>query len=272
YKEYLLNKKYSPSSFYKALTEDDKKSFILNVLLDSDVDKEDDAYNIIDINYKGTLIHSLFEGFQKDEITLNEMLDKANILFDNFLKMKPALIESKIEDQRNDFLTSVRNLYEMSTNNKHILSEVTIDKTNVYGLYFGGQFDRLEKDESERYIVVDYKTGKRTKHEDNDPISCVQGLIYAYLIENGKTKDGNFITDNGKRIKISECQFLYPEVGRPISIKYNDETKQQLKELIEGVVNDIKSGKILHQQEGRIYDNEILYSLVSKVEEEWMTN
>lgn len=270
YIDYLLNKKYSPSGFYKALLEEERESFILNSLLDSNVDGEDDPYIIIDDNYKGTLIHKLFEGFDKNKISKEDMLDRADEEFNDFMVMKPALIKSKERPSKQDFIELVGKLYDMSSNNNHILSEVYINKTNVYGLYFGGQFDRLEKTKDGKYILIDYKTGKRMKHKDNDPVTCVQGLIYAYLIENGLDYNGNYITDNGKRIKIDECQFVYPEYGKSISIKWNDKTKQKLEELIQGVVEDIKSGAALKYQRNSkskgIYDNEILYSLISKVE------
>lgn len=270
YKTILLNKKYSPSMFYKALIEEERESFILNVLFDSNVDRLDDPYNIIDDNYKGTVIHALFEGFEKNKISKEEIEKKANEEFDKFLLMKPALITSKVEEARLDFVSLVGKLYDMMTDNTHVLSEVTISKTDVYGLCFGGQFDRLEKDKDGNYILIDYKTGRNVKHLDNDPITCVQGLIYAYLIENGKDMNGNYITDNGKRITISECQFLYPVLGRPISIKWNDETKEKLESLIKGVIDDINTGEILKYtrtpKSKGIYDNEILYSLISKVE------
>ena len=270
YKTILLNKKYSPSMFYKALIEEERESFILNALFDSNVDRLDDSYNIIDDNYKGTLIHALVEEFEKSKISKNEIESKAKETFDRFLLMKPALINSKVEEAKFEFVSLVSRLYDMMTDNTHVLSEVTIAKTDVYGLYFGGQFDRLEKDKDGNYILIDYKTGKNVKHKDNDPITCVQGLIYAYLIENGKDNEGNYITDNGKRITISECQFLYPTLGRPISIKWNKETKEKLESLIKGVIDDINTGEILKYKRTSkskgIYDNEILYSLISKVE------
>ena len=270
YIDHLLNKRYSPSGFYKALDEDEREMFILNSLLDSNVEREEDPYVIIDDNYKGTLIHELFEGFDKNKISKKEMLNKADKKFDIFLEMKPPLIETKVNHIRQEFVDLVAKLYDLCSDNIHVLSEVTIDKTNVYGLYFGGQFDRIEKTRDGKYILIDYKTGKRVKHKDNDPISCVQGLIYAYLIENGKDKKGNYITDNGNRIKISECQFLYPEIGKPIIIKWNDDTREKLKGLITGVVDDIKSGRALHYNrdaDKSLYGNEILYSLINKVEE-----
>lgn len=270
YIDYLLNKKYSPSGFYKALLEEERETFILNSLLDSNVDKEEDPYIVIDDNYKGTLIHKLFEGFDKNKISKDDMLDRADEEFNDFILMKPALIPSKEYYTKQDFIDLVERLYDMSSKNTHVLSEVSINKTNVYGLYFGGQFDRLEKTPEGKYIVIDYKTGKKMRHKDSDPITCVQGLIYAYLIENGTDYNGNYITDNGNRIKIDECQFLYPEYGKSVSIKWNDKTKHKLKELIQGVVEDIKSGAALkynrNSKSKGIYDNEILYSLISKVE------
>ena len=220
-KNKILNKKFSPSSFYKFFKEEYYLDFMLSSIFDIKIDNEDDPYDVIPSNEMGTLIHEVMEGFQKNKISKDELLNKAYFAFDNFLKKKPAMIQSSIKASRDRFLRLVESLYKMDPGNKHIYSERYIEGS-IEGINFGGMFDRLEQDVLGNYIIVDYKTGRNVEHIENDPVTCLQGLIYAYLIENY----GVF------HAKINRIEFRYPEKEVTISIIYNDENKQKMLDMM----------------------------------------
>jgi len=244
YKDILLKKTYYASQFHNAF-EKGNMSFILQSLLDVNIDDEKDPYAIIDSDYKGTLLHSIFEEFNKTKISLNQIKDKSSKAFDNFIKMKPALIQDNIQKAKDEFVELAESLYEISSNNLHVLSEKKME-LEVYGVKFKGTFDRIEKNSNGEYILVDYKTGRNITHKENDPKTCIQGLIYAYMIENLKDDKGDYlINDNGNRICIKECNFLYPYYKRIITIKWDKNTKEKLEELISEFKERINKGTIL---------------------------
>ena len=138
---------------------------------------------------------------------------------------KPAMIPSSVNEVKNNFLRLVKNLYSLDPGNKHIYSEKFV-KGSIGGINFKGTLDRLEKDNIGRYIIVDYKTGTKVTHVKDDPITCLQGLIYAYLLENyGK----DFGVPN---IKVHHIEFRYPEKEVSIPIIYDQQNKQALLDMV----------------------------------------
>ena len=220
-KNRILNKKYSPSSFYKFFKEEYYLDFMFSSILDIKIDNEDDPYVVIPANEMGTLIHEVMEGFQKNKTSKIELLNKASTAFDNFLPKKPPMIPSSVAASKEHFLRLVASLYNMDPGHKHIYSERYIEGS-IEGINFGGMFDRLEQDVLGNYIIVDYKTGRNVEHIGEDPVTCLQGLIYAYLIENY----GLF------NVKINRIEFRYPEKEVTVSITYSDENKQKMLDMM----------------------------------------
>ena len=228
----LLDKTYSPSMFYMYFKDEYKLAFILSTLFGIEVNEEDDPYVVIPRNELGTLIHSVFEDFEKDKVERNEVLAKAEVAFDEFLEKKPPLIPSSGELAKADYLRLVGNLYDMDPGHKHIRSEEYLSG-EVNGVKFHGTFDRLEVDEKGRYIIVDYKTGKRVNHDNDDPIGCLQGLIYAYLLEHYGDKYGL------KNVKVDHIEFRYPESKDTATIKYSLENETTLLNMMETFKSDV---------------------------------
>ena len=246
-KDRLLNKFYSPSEMHKYFEAENKLAFILSYILEIDMDDSDDPYVVIPRNELGNIIHSVFERFEKDKTSLVEIRDKAEKAFDIFLKKKPPIIPSSADDARRDYLRLIDNLYDMDPGNTHIISEPYITGS-VGGISFDGKLDRLEKDKYGKYIVVDYKTGKSVSHENEDPVSCFQGLIYAYLLE----EDPSRLKMNS--ITIDRIEFRYPENKNTITITYNDQNKQALLDLMKEFKDDIENGTIFkHFEDKKIH-------------------
>ena len=73
----------------------------------------------------------------------------------------------------------------------------------------------MEKTAEGEYIIADYKTGKRVKHLANDIDTCMQVVIYAYLMEQ-------------KNLPISRCEYRYLRDGITIPCRYDDSMKEKL--------------------------------------------
>ena len=65
---------------------------------------------------------------------------------------------------------------------------------------------------------VDYETGKSTKQKKDDINTCLQVILYAYIMEN---KDSN-------PVKISKGEYRYIRENEIISCNYNDNMKKDL--------------------------------------------
>ena len=216
-KTYLLNKVYSPSEFHEFFN--NKVSFVLKNVFSISLDEDEDVYKVISARDFGTLVHKIMEDFEKSKITKEAFMDKAKNMFDDYLLMRPAIVEVAKDEVEDEFYDIIESLYETDPGATHIKSE---DKLSVCinGINFKGKYDRLECNDG-KYVIVDYKTGHSLKHKDEDIETCVQGLIYAYMVE------------EKMNIKIDRIEFRYPYLNKTISISYNADNKNELLNKIE---------------------------------------
>ena len=236
-KNKLLDKVYSPSMFYQFFMKEHYLSFLLTCILEINVDEEDDPYIVIPRNELGTLIHKVMERFDKNKTSLDDLLKKADKEFDKFLLKKPPMIPSSAIKAKENYLRLVTNLYKMDPKNKHVFSEKKI-RGGINDIVFSGTADRLEIDQSGNYILVDYKTGINVIHQQNDPVTCLQGLIYAYFLENYASQIGM------ENITVKRIDFRYPEREVTVSINYNDETRKALLDLVGEFKSCVESGQL----------------------------
>ena len=224
----LLDKEYQPSFFHAFFETENRLAFLLSNIYGLNIDEEDDPFVVMSPSDKGTLIHRVMERFDKNKTTFKVFKEKADAEFEKFILQKPPLIPSSKQKAKEDYDRLIEALYKMNPKNKHIASEIFV-RNEIKGIKFKGFFDRLEKDEMGKYILVDYKTGRNISHKDEDTVSCIQGLIYAYLIEH--IDDDRYKWLQG--IKIDRIEFRYPEHEKSIKITYNDVHKQELFDKIE---------------------------------------
>ena len=81
----------------------------------------------------------------------------------------------------------------------------------------------MEQTNDGSYLLVDYKSGSKLKHEKDDIESCLQVVLYAYILEK-----------NGYKVK--ECQYRYISLDDVITCRYDDEMRSLLAEKM----NDFK--------------------------------
>ena len=125
------------------------------------------------------------------------------------------LIAENVPPVRDQFLEMMETAYEKDTHRKIVLEEEDIYCTHESGVKIHGYPDRVEKLDDGTYLIVDFKSGRNIKHVQDDIGTCLQVIIYAYLMEQ-------------KGFKISGGEFRYIRRGETVSCKYDDEMKQKL--------------------------------------------
>ena len=224
----LLDKAYSPSSFGDFFN--NKLAFVFQNIFGIYVEEPDDPYVVINPSDKGTLFHDLMKGFnKKDYKNEQEFVDKGLRMFDDFMQSKPPIIAPSQAKERSSFEKGLRIAYQSDPGNTCVLAEEKITDCVINGIKFTGKFDRLEKDATGKYIVVDYKTGTSMHHSDDDPLSCIQGLIYAAMIE----KEYGY--------KIEYCEFRYPFANGVAKISYDTANRAKVIQMIDEFKTAIKN-------------------------------
>ncbi len=229
--DYLLNKHYSPSAIHSFF--ENKLQFILLHIYGINIDDKDDPFNIIPPNVKGTLVHKFVEGFNKNKISEDDFIKNGIKELEKFFEIKPLIIEDSKNKIIEDFKTELTNLYNLEKSDRECVEyEKTIDDVVISGIKFKGTFDRIEKTKNGDYILVDYKTGRDVTHKENDVESCLQGLIYSYMIlhtNNEKIKS--------KGIRIKRIEFRYTKANLTVGIDYNIDNENKMLEKIEEFKN-----------------------------------
>lgn len=237
----LLDMQFSPSGIRSFF--DNKLAFVFQTLFNISIDDTDDIYTVMPSKEKGNIIHKIMERFQKNKVNRDDFINKAKEEYDNYLLKRPAVLKSQIEIDKDRFITDVENMYDMDPGNTFVASEVLM-MGSIGKIKFKGKFDRLEVTKDNKYIIVDYKTGNSMQHISNNVISCIQGLIYAYLVELNGIK--------GKKIKVSRVEFRYPHINQVAYIDYDEYNKLEMinaiKELEDAIIgSDFSCNKDLSE-------------------------
>jgi RecB family exonuclease len=122
------------------------------------------------------------------------------------------------------------NAYDQDPQNEVLASEEKQTFLHSSGVLLEGYPDRVEKTPEGEYIIADYKTGKRISHQANDIDTCLQVVIYAYIMEQ-------------KNIPISRCEYRYLRDGVTVPCRYDDSMKEKLNDKLLVFKNALTTGQ-----------------------------
>lgn len=212
-----LDKEYSPSALNKFFS--CPRSFMLSSILGIPEPDDDKPFEVISAADSGTLAHSLMEQLANSTMTKEEFLKLSEEFFDRYMAENPPLIKESADDERSQFLEMMKTAYEMDLHREVTMKEEEIHCVHETGVKLHGYPDRIEKLDDGRYLVVDFKSGRSISHVQDDITTCLQIVIYAYLLE----QEG---------YDIAGGEFRYIRLGETISCKYDDDMKVQLNEML----------------------------------------
>lgn len=222
-----LDREYSPSAlntFFGC-----PRSFMLGYILGIPEPDDDKPFEIISAKAKGTLAHSLMEKLANSDMSQEDFVKLSGEYFDRFIVQNPPLIMESVEAVRNQFLEMMETAYEMDPHREVTLKEEDIHCQHESGVKIHGLPDRVERLEDGKYLIVDFKSGRHIVHVENDIDTCLQVVIYAYLME----KQG---------YDISGGVFRYIGLGESVSCVYNDEMKEKLNEKLKQFKDHMEKG------------------------------
>ena len=228
--ETYLNKFFSPSvigTFF-----DCPLRFYLEKIKYLKKEEERDLYDNIGFDTLGNLVHMAMEHFLKHQ-DMNEKEFKAYIeeLYEayNRFDYNPRGESAKKDDYINGCLNSYHFLKNYDLKEAKSEYEITYsDNLSIDGVKFHGSVDLLCKTKDGNYIIIDYKTGKRVKHDPKDTVSVIQGIIYALLVE------------QKLNVNIDKAIFYYSTVNNEVEVNVKEHL-DNLHELIDVFKNALKA-------------------------------
>ncbi len=227
-----LDRPYSPSALDKFF--ECQRGFMLKYVLGIPEPDEEDTFEIISAADKGTLAHSLMEELANSDMSKEEFLNSSRECFDHFIKDNPPLIEERIYSAESKFLDMMETAYEMerSSHKEVVISEGKIECIHESGIKLEGRVDRVEKSEDGTYRIVDFKSGSKLKHYKDDIESCLQVVLYSYMLENRKDDP----------LKISGGEYRYINLGKTVTCKYDEQIKAELNSKLKGFKHSMETG------------------------------
>ncbi|MDO5133016.1 MAG: PD-(D/E)XK nuclease family protein [Eubacteriales bacterium] len=205
------------------------RQFMLKYILGIPEPEDYDPFEIISAMDTGTLAHSLMEALGGDPMDADAFREKSEEYFDRFLKEHPPLIAENVPAVRDQFLEMMETAYEMDPHREVALEEEDISCAHESGVKLHGFPDRVEKLDDGTYLVVDFKSGRSVRHVQDDIGTCLQVIIYAYLMEQ-------------KGFHVSGGEYRYIRLGETVTCRFDDDMKRQLSERLTLFRNCMQSG------------------------------
>ena len=196
------------------------RRFMLGYILGIPEPEDHDPFEIMNALDNGTLAHSLMEALGSSPMSRDEFMELAGEYFDRFLKEHPPLIGGNVAAVRDQFMEMMETAYETDPHREVVLGEEDVSCTHESGVRIHGFPDRVEKLDDGTCLVVDFKTGRRVAHVQDDIGTCLQVVIYAYLMEQ-------------KGARVSGGEYRYIRTGDTVTCRYDEDMKRQLAERLE---------------------------------------
>lgn len=213
YYDWNIDSSYSPTAletFFSC-----PRRFMLRYVLGIPEPDDEDPFEVIDSKAVGTMAHSLMEQLADSDMTQDAFLELAGEFFDRYIALHPPMVPEKVEDEKAEFLDMMETAYKGDPHRKVVLAEEDIYCTHSTGVNIHGLPDRVEQLDDGTCLIVDFKTGYKIKHKQDDFATCFQVIVYAYLMES-------------MGYKVSGAEFRYIRLGEIVKCKYDDEMKSKL--------------------------------------------
>jgi len=225
----LSEKGYSPSElegFFAC-----PRAYFLEKVIGIEEPDEVDPFRVIDPKQLGTMAHSVMEWLagQPNRPSKQELLQKAEEMFLDHLKEYTPLNDYEAEKEKKAFRKMMEQAYDMDPANSVESAEEKKTMPHESGITLFGYPDRVEKDSDGRYLIADFKTGRKVNHVENDIDSCLQVVIYAYMMEKLGTP-------------ISYGEYRYLRRGVTVSCVFDDDMKQKLSDRLEAFRTSLEEG------------------------------
>ena len=199
--------------------------------LDAQVDADDSGkLTAIDI---GNMAHKAMEVLgRKKAITKQDFMELIEREFDIRIAQTPALVKSDNATQKLEFLDMLSDAFDEDPRREILASEEGVRATHEpSGVCVHGFPDRVEIDEDGKLVVIDFKTGRKVMHEKDDVNTCLQTMIYAYILE-----------ARGTGTNVAGSEYRYLRTSTNVTCEYNEFTKEALAEKLTKFKDSMQDG------------------------------
>ena len=205
------------------------RRFMLGYILGIPEPEDYDPFVVMNAMDTGTLAHALMEELGGTDMSREAFLSLSEQYFDRFIREHPPLIEENVPPVKEQFLEMMETACSMDPHREVALEEEDISCTHESGVRIHGFPDRVEMLEDGTCLIVDFKSGRTVSHVQDDIGTCLQVIIYAYLMEQ-------------RGFRVAGGEYRYIRLGETVTCRYDDDMKRQLHERLTLFQNSMLSG------------------------------
>ena len=195
--------------------------------------KTDDVFVILDGLTQGNLIHDLMEYAADKQPDTETFYAEANRTFDSYITSRPPLNKPELRKIKDDFLKMAMVGYYFVKKNESVAAEKDVGPVEINGITLSGRLDSLEKTPEGKYIIGDYKTAKKITHIENDFDTCLQVLLYAYMLK----VSGKIEADGG--------EYRYLRYDKVIKCTFSSVVAGQIDALLGDLKHSLETGEYI---------------------------
>ena len=232
----ILRRTFSPSAIEQYFA--CGKMFYYRNILGIYEDDEDDPLEIIPANDFGSMAHALFEDLAAQMVSAGEFRKMAEDAFDDYLTKRIPVHPQDAEREKRRFVTMMVNAYADDPKNTVLAAEEELFAKHPSGIIVKGYPDRVEQDANGLDLIADFKTGRKVLHKDNDVASCLQVMLYAFIL-----------TDH--EIDIRTCVYRYLRLRKRVRIDYTPENIAVMNNMLDELGEALKNNSFSRLENAR---------------------
>ena len=203
-------------------------SFFYNSIIRLREKEEDDPLTVITAKDYGTLFHTLMEINAKKRMPKEDLLEIAGAFWEDYMLKRPPINRTIAASLRKDFLEMAENGYLSDIENEVLHCEYSMEFKHPTGITIRGKADRIEKTPEGKIIVADFKTGSSKYYKNNDFGSCIQNLLYMYIL-------------NKQGIQAEDSQYRFVKENAIVECTYSMIFEQEIDGLFEKISDSIRT-------------------------------
>ena len=207
------------------------KHFYYKHLLRVKAEEKDDVFTVIDAAKQGELIHQLMKYSAEEKPDMTTFQKQSEKAFDRYIAARPPVNEPEIRKYRDDFLRMALVGYHFMNRNETIAAEKEVGPVEIAGLTLKGRLDCLARNADGEYIIGDYKTGRKITQKENDTASCLQVLLYAYMLR------------ESEGINVTGGEYRYLRYDKAVKCTFSNVVAEEIDNILETLKSAIDTGE-----------------------------
>ena len=167
------------------------KQFCYQHIMKLEFPEPDDVFCIMTPAAFGTLVHEAMECLCGSQPDADAFAAHTAEIFRAYLTERPPMNPADAEKSREELLRTAENGYLLAEGRHLTAAEQEISAEYPCGIRVYGRPDALEALPDGTFRVIDYKTGRNIRHDEENVYSCIQVMLYADMLTRaGKTVTG----------------------------------------------------------------------------------